>query len=122
MFRIKWEDTGCLEDVVKDGVIVDQVATLSCIFPLFQNVVYAAIILSGTVAVFLIIFAGYKFIRSGGDPKQIDGARQIAVYAILGIFLVAFSFAIINIIAYITNVDCLTQFSFTGCDPEASAP
>lgn len=98
------------------------VATLSCIIPLFQNVIQAAIILSGVFAVFLIIFAGYKFIRSNGDPKQVDAARQIAIYAILGIFLIMLSFLIINVISYITNTPCIKEFGFTQCDTEALQP
>ena len=117
MFGIDWADSNCLLD--PEGA---KIATLSCIFPLFQNIINAAIVLSGTFAVFLIIFAGYKFIRSNGDPKQIDGARQIFLYAILGIFLVVFSFGIINIISYITGVDCIQKFGFTQCDPGALQP
>lgn len=102
--------------------VVGDVATLSCIFPLFQNIILAAVMLSGVFAVFLLLFAGFKFIRSNGDPKQVDGARQIAIYAILGIFLIMLSFLIIRIISQITNVDCLTEFGFSQCDPEALEP
>lgn len=99
--------------------VVGGVATLSCILPLFQNIITAAIILSGVFAVFLLLFAGFKFIRSNGDPKQVDGARQIAIYAILGMFLIALSFFVIQVISKITNVDCLTKFGFSQCDPGA---
>lgn len=100
--------------------VVNDVATLSCIFPLFQNIITAALTLSGAVAVFLIIFAGFKYVRSGGDPKQLDGARQTAVYAILGLFLVLLSFLVIRVISIVTGVECLESFGFQQCASEAT--
>lgn len=91
------------------------VPTLTCIPYVFQNLINWAMILAGVVAVFLIIVSGYKFISSGGDAKQVEGARQTLTYAIIGLLIVFLSFFIINIIAGVTGVECIKLFGFTNC-------
>jgi hypothetical protein len=98
----------------------NQVATLGCIFPIIANVIYWAIGMAGTVALFMIIFAGYQLLFSGGDAKAVDGARKTLTFAILGLVLVFLSFFILNIIATVTGVGCLNfshgiPTSFTAC-------
>jgi len=87
-----------------DGSLV---ATLDCIFPLIFNVIFWAIGLAGTVALFMIVFAGYQLLFSGGDAKAVDGARKTLTFAVLGLFLVFLSFLILNIISTVTGVACL---------------
>lgn len=91
------------------------VPKLTCIPAVFQNLVNWALILAGVVAVFLIIISGYKFISSGGDAKQVEGARQTLTYAIIGLLVVFLSFFIINIISGVTGVTCVTMFGFNNC-------
>lgn len=91
------------------------VATLSCIPLLIQVVIYWLLVFAGIVALFMIIFAGFKFMNSGGDPKTVEGARKTLTYAIAGLVLVLLSFLIINIISQVTNVGCITALGFTSC-------
>lgn len=98
----------------------DKIMTLSCIFPIIANLVYWAIGMAGTVALVMIIFAGYQFLFSGGDAKSVDGARKTLTYAILGLVLIFLSFFILNFIATVTGVGCLNfnhgfPTSFTSC-------
>jgi Type IV secretion system pilin len=85
------------------GCVVNNVATLRCIPVVFNNIVYAALLFAGSVAVILLIYAGIRFVMSGGDPKQTQHARQIITYAIIGLVLVLTSFGIIYLIGYLTN-------------------
>lgn len=100
------------------GCVVGDVATLNCLPALFQNVVKAALLFAGAVALFLIIISGLKFITSAGDPKQVEGAKHTMTYAIIGLIIILTSFLIINLIANITmkgNTNCITMFGFTNC-------
>jgi len=99
--------TGC---VSPEGV-----ATLNCIPIVFHNIVNWALILSGTTALFLIIYSGIRFIRSGGDQEKLKGARETLTYAIIGLVIILLSFAIINLISYTTNVNCIKTFGFGNC-------
>lgn len=95
------------------------VATLKCLPVIFQNVVSAFLMFVGAVALFLIIYSGIRLVTSGGDPKQVEAARKIMTYAIIGAVIVLLSFAIIYFIGYITgSTDCITNIesiSEGGC-------
>lgn len=104
----------CVENVVVNGQ-TSQVPSLQCLPVVFSNVVTAALEFVGAVAVILLVYAGIRFITSGGDAKQVAGARQIITYAIIGLVLVLSSFAIIYLVSYLTGVKCITKLSFTDC-------
>lgn len=107
-----WKASGCLDNGV---------ATLRCIPVVFNNVIRAALIFVGAIALIFIIYAGFSFITSGGDPKKVQGARQIMTYAIIGLTIVLLSFAILYFIGYVTGAsNCITSFGdvnkfLTGC-------
>ena len=92
-----------------------QIASLQCIPVVFSDIVTAALEFVGAVAVILLVYAGIRFITSGGDPKQVKAAQQIITYAIIGLVVVLCSFAIIFFISYLTGVKCITTLSFTNC-------
>ncbi len=94
----------------------EQVATLKCIPDVFGNLITAALVFAGVVAVIFIIVAGYKYLTSGGDPKKLEGAQKTLTFAIIGLFLIVFSFFIINMISYVTGVSCIKQLSIGKCD------
>ncbi len=93
-----WSD--CLEG---------DVATLRCVPLIIQNVVNAALLFAGVVALILIIYSGIKFIQSKGDPQGVDSAKKTLTYAIIGLIIILLSFGILNIIAGVTGVDQLTN-------------
>lgn len=97
------------------------VASLSCV-PIFaQTLIRAALDFAGIVAVFFIIWGGFKYIRSAGDPKQADGARQTITYAIIGLIIIFLSYFIISLIAQVTGVKCIKNFGFDNCVPAATS-
>lgn len=88
------------------------VATLRCIPVVFNNVIRGALIFVGVVALLFIIYAGFSFVTSAGDPKKVQGARQTMTFAIIGLTIVLLSFAIIFFIGYTTGSgNCITSFS-----------
>jgi len=54
-----------------------------------------AFVFLGIVVVGIIVYAGFSFVTSGGDPKKVQGARQIMTFAIIGLIIVLLSFAIL---------------------------
>lgn len=92
---------------------VKGVATANCVGSLLTTVITVAFIFAGSVSAFVIIFAGIKMATSGGDAKQIEGARSTIMYGVLGLVIVLLSVMIINIIGAITHVGCI-QFGQHG--------
>lgn len=88
---------------------------LSCIPLIFQNIVMAALIFASVVALFFILYAGFKYVTSGGDPKQVQSAQATLTYAIIGLIVILLSFFIISLIGYITGANCINQFGFDTC-------
>jgi putative flippase GtrA len=97
------------------GCIQSDVATLACIPAVIANILSAAIAFGGIIATAFVIWGGYKYIRSGGDPKQVDTARQTITYAIIGLVIVMLAYFILWLISRLTGVECLSKFSFSGC-------
>lgn len=106
---------GCTEKITDAAGRTAEIATLRCLPVVFGNLVNAALIFVGTIAVILIVYAGIRFVTSGGDQKKVAQARQIITYALIGLVLVLSSFAIIAIIAYTTGTECIRGFNFNNC-------
>lgn len=102
----------CLYDA---GPGAGEVVTIRCILPVFANAIYWLLILSGVVAVFLIMFGGIKLLASGGDQARLESAKKTIIWAIVGLVVVMSSFMIVNIVADLTKVTCITNFGFTSC-------
>lgn len=111
-------DTDCV-DKVSEGI---DVATLHCIPVVFQNIIFWLFALVGIAAVILIAYSGIKFILSGGDAKQVEGARKTFTYAIVGLIVVLFAYAIMNLIAYVTGTSCFLDFlNFQECQRQGGS-
>lgn len=104
-----WNSTSCM---------VEGVATIQCLVPLFRNAVVAIVELSGIALFIMFIAGGFSFITSGGNPKQLEQAKQTLTYAIIGLVVVVIAFLIIQLISTITGVGGLNQFVI----PEANTP
>lgn len=88
------------------------IATLACIPIVIKNVIQWALIFAGIIALFLIIYAGFQFVTSKGDPQQVDSAKKTLTYAIIGLLLILFSFAILNLISTVTGVSQISNPTF----------
>lgn len=110
---MNWETLvpGCLGS----GPNGEQYATLQCVPAVFRVVITAALTFVGAAAVIIIIYAGIRFITSRGDPKQVQGAKQIMTWAIIGLIIVLVSFGIIALISTITGTTCINTFGFGNC-------
>jgi hypothetical protein len=54
--------------------------------------------IAGILAVFFVIFGGFKFITSQGEPQQIAGARKTILNAIIGLIIAILSVQLVVII------------------------
>lgn len=65
---------------------------------LLTNVLNAAFMFAGVVAVIFIIIGGIQYSGSAGDPNKVTGAKNTLTYAIIGLVVVAFSLLIVNFV------------------------
>ena len=57
--------------------------------------------LSGILLFIMIVMSGFNMLFSGGDPKKLAAAKSRLTYAIFGFVLLAASFFITRLIAYL---------------------
>ena len=63
------------------------------------------------VALFVVlVWAGIKFLTSGGDPKALQAAGQAVTWALLGILFLAIAWLVLQLIAAFTGIDALKTF------------
>lgn len=99
------------------GCFQEGIARLDCIPSLVDAATRGFLIFAGGISLFLVVWGGIRLITSGGDAKQVEGARKIVTYAIVGLVVVLSSVAIVNFLAYITKTEsCITnpQLILTG--------
>lgn len=85
---------------VKDGV-----ATISCLNVVAVNIVNALLMFAGVSTLVVFVIAGFRYMNSAGDPKKLESARGALIYGIIGLFVILFSFLIINVISQVTGVE-----------------
>lgn len=86
-------------------------AQLSDLPTYFGNILTALIPLIGLVAFIMILSGGFKILTSAGDPKALEGGKQVVTLAILGIALAIISWLVLVLIQNITGVN-VTLFKF----------
>lgn len=80
--------------------------TTSTVNAFLQFIAGSLIEITGSVAIFVLVIAGYMFVTAGGDQGRIDKAKEIIKYTIMGMLLVILSFVIVKtIISLILEVD-----------------
>ena len=102
-------------NTIEGCITPEGVPTLKCLPVVIGNVIAGLLVFSGTIAIFMLIFAGFKYVTSSGDPKQVEGAKQTMTYAIIGLVVILLSFFIINFISVVTGATCIQQFGFNTC-------
>ena len=95
--------------------VVNGIPTLGCIIPLYHIAISTALSFIGVTSLFMIIFAGIKMISSGGG-KQVEEAKNMITYAIIGLVIVLASFFIVGLISGFTGVACIASFTLSGCN------
>ena len=70
---------------------------------IFQIVANTLIFLVGAIAVLFLIIGGLRYVVSNGDSKQVEGAKNTILYAIIGIVVAIVSYAAVSfVIAQLT--------------------
>ena len=69
------------------------------------NVISVIVGLGFVAMLVFLIMAGIKYLTSGGEPKAISSAHQTFTWALLGVFLLAVAWLILQLIHAFTGID-----------------
>jgi len=94
--KIRQNDKGeyeCLEiDTAIGSIPTNPIAFIERLFSIVLS-------LAGVGALGLLIYGGYNYMVSRGDPERIKGARETITSAIVGLLFIIFSLVILQVIA-----------------------
>ena len=80
-------------------------AGLKEIEDVFKNVVSVVVGLGFIALLVMLIWAGFKYLTSGGEPKAIQSAHQTVTWALLGVVFMAVAWIILQLIKAFTGID-----------------
>lgn len=64
-----------------------------------KNIVKILVGLAGIVAVIYMVFGGFLYITSSGNPEKLDQAKRTLFWAGIGLVIVIAAYAIVDIVA-----------------------
>lgn len=94
---------GCAQNVTG----ADNVASIGCLEPLFQNVVSAIMALVGVGLFVMLLVGGFNFLFAGGDQKKLEKAKTTLTGALGGIVVVVLAYLILVALGEITGLGTL---------------
>ena len=65
---------------------------------LVGNTINVVLSLLGIAAICFVIYAGYLYMMSKGETKDVEEAKKVLIYAILGMLIIVSSYVISNFI------------------------
>lgn len=67
------------------------------------NIINAIVLSAGLIAVIFIVYGGFQYMTSTGDPAKAKKAKDTILYAAIGLIVCALAFAIVNFTINIIN-------------------
>ena len=64
----------------------------------FRKITNTVLFVVGVIAVIMLIIGGIKYVVSGGDSKKVTDAKNTVLYAIIGMVIAVFSYAIVTFV------------------------
>jgi hypothetical protein len=68
-----------------------------------KTIINALLFFIGVVAVIMIIWAGVQYTTSAGDSNKVTTAKNTIVYAVVGLIVAIFAYAIVNFVVSTFN-------------------
>lgn len=90
--------------------LINGVAQITCLEPLFARAIGILVELAGIVFFIMLVVGGFRYLFSSGNPKATEAARGTITAAFLGLILVVSAYIILNLIAGFTGLTSLTTF------------
>ena len=64
----------------------------------FTTIVNVLLFIIGAVSVVMLIYGGIRYTTSGGNANSVTAAKNTIMYAIIGLIIAIFAFAIVNFV------------------------
>lgn len=64
----------------------------------FKTIANVLLFIIGAISVIMLIIGGIRYVVSQGDAKQVEGAKNTILYAVIGIIVALLAYAIVNFV------------------------
>lgn len=64
----------------------------------FSKISSVLLFIVGAIAVIMIVIGGLRYVISGGDSTQVQGAKNTILYALVGIIVAILAYAAVNFV------------------------
>lgn len=65
---------------------------------LVKNIINILLMIAGIIAVIMIIIGGIRYATSNGDSNSVTAAKNTIMYAVVGLVIAIFAYAIVNFV------------------------
>lgn len=83
------------------GFRLDEFTTFAQIINSLLDYVFP---LAGLLLLIYLLYGGFQYLTSGGDPKKIESAKKILTYAITGFVIIFIAFWLVQIVSRILGI------------------
>lgn len=87
-----------------------------------KTVINSLLFVVGIITVIMIIVGGIRYATSNGDPGSITGAKNTILYAVIGLVIAIFSYAIVNFVYSQITKPRNSNTSSDGADSNGLVP
>lgn len=81
-----------------DTCDINTTGSTSGVNSLIRRIINIISVIVGIVAVIMIIFAGFRYITSGGKQESVSAAKNTILYAVIGLVIVALAQVIVRFV------------------------
>lgn len=88
-------------DQVKDGVDLiggNEAGANGSLLPLVRTVVNTLLLITGALAVVMIVLGGMKYVTSRGDSTEVASAKNTILYAVIGLVVALLAYAVVDFV------------------------
>lgn len=96
--------TGTTEGAICSGGNLDVTgASTTCangskLNDVLKTIINVVSLIVGVLAVIMVIFGGFRYIASGGKEESVKGAKNLILYALIGLVIVALAQIIVHFV------------------------
>lgn len=65
---------------------------------IIKSIINLLLFILGAVSVIMIVIGGFKYVVSNGESSQVKSAKDTILYAVIGLIVALFAYAIVNFV------------------------
>lgn len=84
--------------LISASPVLAQSADVSKVQNFIENIIQIFVTLAGLVATAFLVWGGFRYITSTGNPEALDGAKKTVLYSAIGLAIVIGAFVLSKIV------------------------